>query len=180
MQGTQSSKPTALGRRQNQHTQVGSLVFNGVKATRQAVRRRWRGAEISTGMRVAGGKSGWWYLWRQEASPPDDKSPQGQNRVSDLTPTQQAWAQGVCYRRNWHCTASWWPCWLAWLPPKGVAPTQSKWAHGSRFQPVLLWTLVSLQVLARDTHCLLQSLHQGFVGLDADLDLGPRSLVRCP
>lgn len=40
------------------------------------------------------------------------------------------------------------------------------------------WASASL--LARATHCLLQSLHQGLVGLDADLDLSPGGLVRGP
>lgn len=38
----------------------------------------------------------------------------------------------------------------------------------------------SVSLWATDMHRLLQGLHQGFIGLDADLDLGPCRLVRRP
>ena len=62
-------------------------------------------------------------------------------------------------------------------------PTPNQTTHASWFSlpgtsPVRSWASVS--PLARATDRLLESFHQGLVGLDADLDLGPGGLVCCP
>lgn len=68
---------------------------------------------------------------------------------------------------------------LTFLP----TPPRSDWTRANWFSlpgtsSAQFWASVSL--LARTTHCLLESFHQGLVGLDADLDLSPGGLICCP